>query len=688
MVTAAQTPGAYSAEKERVRKWQRTRSESGRDIGPLPPVVNPRRKRRARTDLAFFAMEYQPDTYALPFSADHHRLIDAIDRVIRTGGLKAMSMPRGCGKTTLCETACLWGVLYGYRQFIALIGATEAHAEEMLGSIKMEFATNDRLLDDFPEACFPIRSLEGINNRASGQLYRGEATRIHWTAKEIVLPTIADSRASGAIIKVAGLTGRIRGMKFKRPDGSSVRPDLVIPDDPQTDDSARSPAQSAVREGIVSGAILGLAAPGQKIAAIMPCTVIQKGDMADRMLDRNLHPAWQGERTKMVYAWPTDDKLWAEYAEILKEELKADRTGAAATQFYAKNREAMDEGAVVSWKERFNADELSAIQHAWNLRLRSESAFFAEYQNEPLVEARADDDSLTADAIADRINRLGRHIVPAWADILTAFIDVQKTLLYYVVCAWRSTDFTGAVIDYGCWPDQQRAYYTLGDAKRTIQLAFPRMGIEGQWDASLEALATEVLGREYPRDGGGNMKVDRCLVDASYGDSTDSVYEFCRRSVHSSILTPSHGRYVGAASRPMAEYQRKPGERYGDHWIHRPTNNRPVRHISYDANHWKSFTAARLTTAMGDKGALTLYGDRPQAHRMFADQCVAEVRIRVEARGRTVDEWKIRPERSDNHVWDGLVGCAVGASLQGATIRPADPKSTPKRGRFRVKYMN
>lgn len=40
------------------------------------------------------------------------------------------------------------------------------------------------------------------------------------------------------------------------------------------------------------------------------------------------------------------------------------------------------------WPERFNHDELSAIQHAMNLKLQDEAAFFAEYQNEPLDDMR------------------------------------------------------------------------------------------------------------------------------------------------------------------------------------------------------------------------------------------------------------------------------------------------------------
>jgi len=84
------------------------------------------------------------------------------------------------------------------------------------------------------------------------QLYRHRMT-----AKEIVLPTIPGSRASGAIIKVAGLTGRIRGMKYKRADGQTVRPSLVVLDDPQTDESARSLSQCATRESTLAGAVLG-----------------------------------------------------------------------------------------------------------------------------------------------------------------------------------------------------------------------------------------------------------------------------------------------------------------------------------------------------------------------------------------------------------------------------------------------
>lgn len=54
----------------------------------------------------------------------------------------------------------------------------------------------------------------------------------------------------------------------------------------------------------------------------MPCTAIRPGDMADNILDRDKHPEWNGERTKMVYAFPADEKLWQQYAELRADSLR------------------------------------------------------------------------------------------------------------------------------------------------------------------------------------------------------------------------------------------------------------------------------------------------------------------------------------------------------------------------------
>ena len=675
---------SYERVKARSRARNLALSLAGRDIGELPAVVNPGRKAQAASDFRFFCESYFPSIFYLPWSKDHLKVISRIEQAVLQGGLFAFAMPRGSGKTTLCECACLWALLHGHRQFVALIGASEIHAQEMLESIKTELECNDLLLADFPEVVYPIRRLDGIANRCSGQLYRGERTHISWTANEVVLPTISGSPASGGILRVAGLTGRIRGMKFTRSDGSTVRPSLVVVDDPQTDESARSPSQCTTRERILAGAILGLAGPGKKIAAIMPCTLICPGDLADRILDRDRHPEWNGERTKLVYSFPTNEKLWQRYAELRAESFRRGGRGEEATEFYRQHRAEMDEGAVVAWPERFNPDELSAIQHAMNLRFQDEVAFFAEYQNEPLPAETASDNELTVDQIAGKLNRLKRGEVPVGCNHLTAFIDVQQNLLFFVVAAWED-DFTGYVLDYGTYPDQKQSYFTLRDARLTLTAVAKAGGLEGAIYSGLDALTQRILGREWQRDDGATMRIERCLVDANW--STDVVYQFCRQSMYAGIVLPSHGRFVGASSRPLSEYSRRPGDRIGFNWrIPNVQGRRTVRYVLFDSNFWKSFVYARLATPMGERGCLSLFGDRPEQHRLFAEHLLAEYRVRVEGRGRTVDEWKQRPERADNHWFDCLVGTAVAASIQGVTLLGSDGREHLSSKRSRVSF--
>jgi len=677
----------YDAHRERARARNVAMSLSGRDIGELPEVVDPERRSKCEQSFRRFCETYFPQTFSLPWSDDHLKVIAKIEQAVLEGGLFAMAMPRGSGKTTLCEIACLWAILIGAREFVALTGADEEHAANMLDSIKAELENSDLLLADFPEAVYPIHCLEGIHQRAGGQLYQGKQTHIGWTAKEIVLPTMPDSKASGAIIRVAGITGRIRGMKHKRPDGQSVRPSLVLIDDPQTDESARSPSQCNTRERILAGAILGLGGPGKKIAGLMTITVVRPDDMADRLLDREKHPQWQGERTRMVYEFPTNEALWAKYAEIRAEGLRNDEGIARATAFYREHQDEMDEGAVIAWPARFNHDEASAIQHAMNLRLQDEAAFWAEYQNDPLPEEQADDDLLSADQIAAKTNGMRRREVPIGCTHLTMFIDVQEKCLFWLVAAWED-DFTGHVIDYGTEPDQKSAYFTLRDARRTLAAASPRAGLEGAIYAGLERLTEAKLGQEWRRDDGAMVRIDRCLVDANWGASTDVVYQFCRQSKYANVLLPSHGRYVGASSIPFSEYKRRCGDRVGLNWrIPNVAGRRAVRHVLFDTNYWKSFIHARLAVPMGDPGCVSLFGRKPDQHRLLAEHLTAEYRVKTEGRGRTVDEWKLRLSGADNHWLDCLVGAAVAASMQGAVLFGTDAKPRAKRPRVRLSEL-
>lgn len=152
----------YATVKEKTRARAAAISLAGRDIGELPDVVNPQRKARAEKDFRYFCEAYFPYTFHLAWSPDHLKVIAKIEQAVLHGGLFAMAMPRGSGKTSVCECACIWAVLFGHRDFVCLIGSDEGHAMDMLESIKTELDGNELLLEDFPEVIFPIQCLDGI----------------------------------------------------------------------------------------------------------------------------------------------------------------------------------------------------------------------------------------------------------------------------------------------------------------------------------------------------------------------------------------------------------------------------------------------------------------------------------------------------------------------------------------------
>ena len=318
-----------------------------------------------------------------------------------------------------------------------------------------------------------------------------------------------------------------------------------------------------------------------------------------------------------------------------------------------------------------------------HLYFRDKTAFFSEYQNDPLpLEAPAPGE-LTPDAVCARLNRYAHRLVPGWASRLTAFVDVQQDLLFWLVCGWGE-GFSGTVLAYGAWPDQGRAYFTLADARPTIQAATGIGSLEGSLWAALSRLADEVLDRDWPHEGGGALQIERCLIDSGWGQSTELVKRFCRQSPFNAILTPSKGIGIGASGNPMSEWPRQQGERRGPDWVLRLPKPGEPRLLLYDANAQKSFCHARLSQPLGEKGALTLFGDNPQVHRLLADHVCAEYRVRTEGRSRRLDEWKVRPHRPDNHLWDCLVGCCVAASFQGVTLEGV--QSQPRERRQRVSY--
>lgn len=661
-------PAAEAAQrhKDAASRRQEENTKALQEIGPLPPVKDPVRKESCRFNFPLFLETYCKRQQWKPWSDDHRKGFEEMERIILGGGKKARAWPRAYAKTTIAELAAIWAMLYGHHEFVAILGKNRSSADETIDSIKTELEDNELLYEDFPEVIHPIRCLEGEGRKAPGQLLDGEKTRLTWGKSKIVFPTVKGSKVSGHIFRACGLgSTEVRGMKKKRRgDLESLRPTLILIDDPQDEKSSVSPLQTHRLERTIMGGVMGMRKLGGVFSVFLLVTCQQNDDLAEKMLARS---DWEGERVSMVLTFPTNQKLWDEYRAIKEEGERKGLKLKPATDFYIANRAAMDEGCTLSWPDMPYSEkegEVSAIQSAMNFLISDEVAFWSERQNQPKPPAKAGDlIQLDKAQLAERLNQHERRLLPKWAELVTFGIDCQGLLLYYCVCAW-ATGFKGQIVDYGVWPDQARTYFSLKDAAPSVYDVTKTRDEESALYAALGHLCNRLL-QPWQVDQGGTMQVGRGLIDSGWKAS--AVERFAREYRMGALLQPSKGHGVTAKQAPMDEWPRKDGERRGPAWLKKSARGVLV----FDSNTWKSNIAERLLVPMGERSALTLFGKEARQHALFLDHLTSESRTETEGRGRRLEEWTLKPAR-ENHWFDSLVMCAVAASERGIAVMGAE----------------
>lgn len=628
-----------------------------REVGELRPVVDPARRASFRLDLAGWLRCYMPHSFFRPFSDDQLAAIRRIQTAILNGGTSALGMPRGTGKTTIVEGSVIWATLYGHKVFPAIIGSDQTAAENIIRDIKTEMETNDLLAEDFPEVCQAIEHLEGRPQKSGSQTWGGVQTRIVWKSDKIVFPFHAASAVSGTCIVARGLTAGVRGMKHKT-GRKDIRPDFVFLDDPQTRESAESMSQTSAREKIILGDIMGLAGHDRKISAVMACTVIAKGDLADRFLDTDKRPEWQGLKTKLVYSFGSNEKLWEKYAVHWRDGQAAGTGTETASAFYLANQEELDAGWKVASPELYDRDkEHSAIQHAYNLLLQvGEFAFRAEYQNDP-AEEQGNLVEITPDIVCSRTIGLPQFEVPEDMPVLVGFTDINNRGLHWCVVAFKDGQ-SGHVVSYGRHPERGELVPANATETERNQMVFAGLGV----------LIKQLEAFRFTR-GDQPAKLDAFCIDA--GSATDAVYEFCRVTRAQFKLIPSRGfsasKYMPIPSKTIGVI------REGCHMQDGAT----AAFLAHNADKWREIAQRAFVADPGAPGSCTLFGGRPLAHRMFAEHICNE-RLLDKATGEkfTMYKWHHLPGYND---WlDALVGCFALAAYQGLTTT-GRPSVMPKR---------
>lgn len=651
-----------NAESRRVNAINNAKRSAAQEIGPLSPVADPSRRQRCSENNLLFAETYFAATFYLPWAPYQRAMMDRFQAVILTGGRECHAVRRGGLKSTCARVSTLWAVVNGHRRFPVLVGATDDKANEHRENFFALMASSETLLQDYPELA-PLL----LKWRQPKRQFRlgGRLLAVHPkdTRGRIVFPDIHEALSCEAHIAPYSVNATdVSGLSYVDRFGVTIRPDLLVFDDVQTPQSAKSPLMTEEREEHITKTFCGLAGLGEKLAAIMVCTVREHQDLTERFLDRKRHPDWYGKVYPSVIRMPDKMDLWDAYAVKLGQGSSPEEGKSLAQEFYLQNRSLMDEGGVVAWEHDKLPDEISALQSLMTVRALDPSFFRCEIQQEGLVPVNTSGVKLDAQTLLTRLSGLRRGEIPEQSSYLTAFIDSSDQVLWWMVVAFAK-DFSGWIVDYGTWPDQRRPVFYKSDLSARISDGLPG----GSWEEAFVLAHNQLeewLFREYP-------ELDLVLKDWSDGGQKPRVESQVMASRNRNRIRPSKGFAPKPSRKPVHLWGDANRDKHnGSYWVEKRSET-PV-HVQYDTNQWKSHAARRLLTTLGAPSSVSLPGSDERANRMLAEHFTAENPKQIVYDGAAGVAWELIVGR-DNDWWDCFVGCCVGASILGCGISGEKP---------------
>ncbi len=303
--------------------------------------INQRKKKvfDKKNGFSYFVNNYFPHYVRHKSKSELHKyLFKELPKILQDkhSTKHAISAPRGEAKSTICsQLFILYCIITEQTHYSLIVMDSIDQAYPMLEAIKIELESNPRLIMDFPKVV-------GIG-------------RV-WQSGTIVTK-------NNIKVQVAGAGKKLRGLRH-----GARRPDKVILDDIENDENVRKPEQRDKLHNWLRKTIEPLGSAGEKLDIIYIGTILHY----DSVLNRTLNEAgWQSARFKAIVQMPDRMDLWDEW-----EALYCSKQTIEAEQFYRQNKQAMEQGAKVSWKAR-------PLYILMKIRATSHEAFDSEYQNDP-----------------------------------------------------------------------------------------------------------------------------------------------------------------------------------------------------------------------------------------------------------------------------------------------------------------
>lgn len=215
-----------------------------------------------------------------------------------------------------------------------------------------------------------------------------------------------------------------------------------------------------------------------------------------------------------------------------------------------------------------------------------------------------------ADMVLERQTEFNENIVPDWAVMLTAGVDVQETSLYWTIRAWGP-------------------YLTSQNIAHGQALNFKAI--------------EKIMNLEFKRDNGEVLLVQLAGVDS--GDQTDDVYEFCARNSEWAI--PVKGVPGGHSHFRLSTVNRNTSSAHG------------MQLLLVDGGKYKDMIASRLAKPNGEGSWMVYQG----CDMEYAEQVTAEHKIRIKGSKQLV--WVPKTSHADNHYLDCEVYSMAAADVLG-----------------------
>lgn len=616
------------------------------NVPDAPRIADPERRRRSKK-LRLFKQIYFPRRLYPEFIEDqngkfHGEFLDELEWLIHHLSVVyfAKAGPRGIGKTWDVDIAATYAICHHFRDMILRIELEADAAKKRTGAMKKIFESNPLLAEDFPEIIQPIHDFGGDPRSAHP---------LHWSERDLKF-------SNGIWHCARGIDGTLRGFNVE-----GIRPDLVIINDIESEETIRSETESMVRRARMEKEISALHGQGVACSYLYTQTVPAVGCLADEYTDQEKRADWNGRRCKMQIFPPVRPEMWEHYMQLCrtpaKSETDENRTHfqeqgpviaselgmdphvfdgldfgyRLALEYYSKNKALMDEGI-----EMIEPMQHPAHLFYWFFAHKGEAWIASEFQNDPKSNPNVKDRQLVEHALMARRVETAAGIVPAWAAYVIVSADVGLYKLDWEVDAWSADGATSQLIlqgitdthvnDGGRWIGMTDvhgqallAHESILAALRNLR-AFVGKGFES------EATGERIYPHLHGVDCGGTAK------DFSF---QETIYEFCAESGTNWIPLKGASNWS----------ERKSERALSQNW-ECPEELNPGRRIDCNADHWKlqAFQAYTLPTHNADgtpyRGTRLLHMDTP--HASLAEYC--------------------RQQTSEKHVTTILPGREVGKS--------------------------